>query len=119
MKFPAEMAGVSKHIATTSAMNPTLLLCLICTPVGLGLTAVTTGVPRVALFVIAVLPMLLAIWQIILFTLSDRDRLHNEKHVENKMMISRLGVRIGDETQEIILPASGERVDNPMIEGVQ
>jgi hypothetical protein len=116
MKIPSEMAGVSKHIATSSAMNPTLLLCLICSPICFVLSWMSGDFFRVGFFLAGLSPLAVGIWQIVRFTLIYPDRLQNDRHVENKMMISRFGSKNGDETLEVLLPATATVVDNPLLD---
>jgi len=116
VNYPAGIAGVSRHIATSSALNPALLLCAICSPICFTLSYFTDGLLRAGFFLAGITPLTIAAWQIVRFTLNDPDRLQNDRHVENKMLISRFGVRQGEVTHEVIIPPSGEQGPNPLAE---
>ena len=112
------LARVTKTVATSTALNPTLMLAAL-----LGLPCFLLGffspVPiSYLLDVCGVAVLVTAIWQIIRFTIHDPDRLQNDRHVENKMMISTLGGKFGDEKLEIAIPANAISTANPhMISG--
>jgi len=75
----------------SSAIKPILLLCGICVPTGLATAKLAVGVISYAGLGVAVVPLLFALWQISYFTINDRDRLHDERHLEAKMAIGLLG----------------------------
>ena len=55
--------------------------------------------------------------QITFFTLFDRDRLQNEVHVENKLLIAQGKPILGDKGRIIDVEPSGETMENPALEG--
>ncbi len=103
--------SVAKHIATSSAMNPSLILCATVSPLCFALSAWTASN---GYFVAACVPLAIACFQIIWFTFFDRDRLQNDRHVENKMMIMRDQITINspDGTRTITLPSSSVLTSN-------
>ena len=109
------VAGVTKSIATSSALNPTLILCAICTPTMLTAAYFATEPLSLMFSTFAFFPPVIACWQIVRFTLSDTDRLQNERHVENKMIISQQGTRIGSADTDIMLPANEVLQGNPAL----
>ncbi|GGE98297.1 hypothetical protein GCM10011404_34300 [Sphingomonas prati] len=55
--------------------------------------------------------------QVCYFTIMDPDRLQNEKHVEQKMMISRkINVIEDGKVSEILLPRHEQVIQNPGLE---
>lgn len=116
MAFINVPVGVSRHIATSSVLNPTLLLALICSPLSLWLASKSEDALRYLFFVVGVAPIAVGLWQIVKFTNGDPDRLQNDKHVENKMLIGLFGDKASGKPKEILIPHSGELIDNPEIE---
>ncbi|MDG2532088.1 hypothetical protein P6144_00360 [Sphingomonas sp. HITSZ_GF] len=108
------VAGAQRSITTSSALNPTLVLALICTPSFLVAAHWAQGWTQVALVVAALAPLILAIIQISYFTLTDPDRLQNEKHVEAKMALSQLAVRDGDQIKQVTIE-NGNLGTNPAL----
>ena len=110
------VAGAQRSITTSSALNPTLVLAGIVTPASLLVSQWAEGWPYVALLTLAIAPIVLAIWQIARFTILDPDRLQNEKHVEAKMAISRLGVMVDGKPREVVIDNTTLE-QNPALEG--
>lgn len=110
------LGQMSKSLRTSSALVPALLLTLICLPIGAAGASLTN--PPVQWFFVAVagLPPLLALLQIGFFTFVDRDRLQNEKHVENKIFLSKVQPEIGDASKVLVLDQEGKLVENPAAE---
>jgi len=115
---PANWAGQARHISTSSAMNPALLLCAICVPTGATMTVFGTDFVRLVGIVWSGLPLMMALWQLGYFTHSDRDRLQNERHVEQKMIIQgRIGMRSAGGIREFDAPPALPPVENPAVAG--
>jgi hypothetical protein len=108
---------VSARLRTSSAVVPALLASVIAMPIGaagliLGSEATQT------LFAICLLsPLAIALSQIFFFTFFDRDRLHNEEHLERRMLIGLDKPQIGDRSGVTIIEAEGLPVRNPSITG--
>ena len=61
---------------------------------------------------------LLAAAQIAFFTIFDRERLHSEKYLERKMLISKIAPQLGDAGTVIEMEGGGTPTTNPKaIEG--
>jgi hypothetical protein len=86
-------------------MNPSLILCGIISPLSFALSAWTGGN---AYFVVGCVPLAITALQLFWFTVFDRDRLQNDRHVENKMLITRnqIVVNTPDGKAPITLSAS-------------
>lgn len=108
-------AAASKHLASSSALNPTLSLSLVAVAGGYGLAYFAPPPMSYAAFVVGTLPVLIACWQIVRFTLIDPDRLQHDTHVENKMMISLIGENSDSGTKQIIIKNDTPMIDNPHI----
>lgn len=110
--------GVIRHISTSSAVNPTLVASIAAMVLGVG--GLTIG-PASASLVFAILtlaPLTVFLCQVIFFTFVDRDRLQNDKHVEQKMLISRgIGSMINGKPVEFQIPADSPIVSNPTYQG--
>jgi len=113
----ASWGAVLRHISTSSAVNPAMLVCIASMIFGfLGLEFAPTDVNWV--FIILILfPLVIFSAQIILFSLVDRDRLQNDKHVEQKMMISKqvIGEMRDGKPIEIRLPKNEQQSPNPQL----
>jgi hypothetical protein len=115
MKQGNHLAQITKRLKTSSAVVPALLLSLICTPIG-SIGAKFSPYPLNLIFVIlAVSPPLLTVLQIAFFTIWDRDRLHNEDHVERKMLITQTKPEMGDGHRVIEMTPNSELVENPSV----
>jgi hypothetical protein len=115
MKDINGIAGVTRSIATSSVINPTLILSAICTPLALSAGYFSDGLIKLFFLIFAAIPPGLACWQIIKFTKQDPDRLQNERHVENKMMISQMGARIGSDGKDMPVEIGGKLESNPAL----
>lgn len=106
--------GVIRHMTTSNAVNSALIATIAGMLFGtLGLRFGPEGAEW-AFYVILLAPLLVLLFQIILFSLVDRDRLQNDKHVEQKMMItSKIGYMKDGKPQEVEIPSSGILVQNP------
>lgn len=109
------IAGITRSIATSSALNPTLILAAICTPASLVLSRFSSGYEQVALLAIAGAVPLVALAQIVWFTIKSPDRLQHENHVENKMLISRMGENSNDGARQILIDNNTILTENPKI----
>jgi hypothetical protein len=95
-------------------MNPSLILCATVTPLCFFLAA-WSG--KGEFFAAACAPLAIASLQIAWFTIFDRDRLQNDRHVENKMMIVRdqIFVNSPDGSRAITLPATPVLTSNSAV----
>ena len=83
-------------LRTKSAVNPALIFAAICMLGGLA-GAIFAPPPLNYVFTaIAAFGVLIAAGQILFFTAFDRDRLHDEEHVENKMLIEAFAPILAD-----------------------
>jgi hypothetical protein len=64
-------------------------------------------------FAAALIPPIVAVWQIIYFTNRDPDRLQTEVHIENKQLISTIGDNSRLIDGEIIIRPGAPLIDNP------
>lgn len=110
--------AVLRHISTSSAVNPTMLVSISAMLIGyLGLQfAPDTASIVFSLLIIA--PLTVFLGQVIFFTIFDRDRLQNDKHVEQKMIIKN-GIEIKRAGKVITVDVpKGEGVStNPLAQG--
>ncbi len=100
-------------------MNPSLMLCLMVTPlsfaVGCALFYAQAITPAYFFVFIGFSPVAVSIWQLVKFTNNDVSRLQDGEHNENMFRLSQgIGVREGDTFTE--RPIAGELVGNPAIE---
>ena len=112
----SKIAGMSKTIATSSALNPGLFLSLVTMPIGATAALWTTNPILAMIFAsVAVAPPIIVLFQIVFFTIWDRDRLHNEKHIEKKMLIQRMPSEIGDRANAIPIATDSVLENNPAL----
>ncbi|MFL6856981.1 MAG: hypothetical protein ACJ8EB_03630, partial [Allosphingosinicella sp.] len=102
---------------SSSAMNPTLLMILLCTPWAIPAAYLSQYPANMFFMGLAGLPPLVGLLQIVFFTIFDRDRLQNDKHVENKMLIERIQGQLGDKAGEVTIDQSSPLSDNPRLLG--
>jgi hypothetical protein len=107
------LTELSKSLRTSSATSPALILTAICTPIALLLAFFSDPPLQYFFSAAAALPLALASLQILFFSFFDRDRLHNESHIENKMIIGRIEPQLGDANRTITLSPNGDLADNP------
>ena len=93
-------------------MNPALLALLLVTLPSLILLPVANGDLRYFFMLSAGLPIAVALWQIIRFTLKDPYQLRNDRHVE-RMTELRMGFQSEDGSLEIPMPADPLLIENP------
>jgi hypothetical protein len=110
MRQDQHLQTIATRVTTTSALNPALTLCLMVCPLLFGLSGVLfyagLTVPGSACICIASVPLLIACWQIVLFTLRDPNRLQREQHLENMLAIqNKIGVKEDGVVREIEIPA--------------
>lgn len=110
--------GVIRHFSTSSAVNPTLVATIVCAV--LGVPGIMFG-PAAAQSIFTALifaPLVVFLAQVVLFSLVDRDRLQNDRHVEQKMMIThKIGYMRDGEPAEMVLPKGELLTENPQLEG--
>ena len=100
-------------------MNPSLLLCLMVTPLSFtmsgGLFYAQAIIPACVFVCIGFSPVAVALWQLIKFTNGDVSRLQDGEHNENMFRLTQdIGVREGGTITE--RPITGDLVGNPQIE---
>jgi len=98
-------------------MNPVLVMCLIICPLALaaagGLYWGKHVLPATLFFVLACSPVAVGLWQLIMFTIKDPDRLQREQHVERMTEIrGQLTVRQGNEITAV--PVSNHLTSNTL-----
>jgi hypothetical protein len=107
------LTELSKSLRTSSATTPALILTAICAPIALLLAFFSEPPLQYFFLLAAAVPVLVTVMQILLFSFVDRDRLHNENHIENKMIIGRIEPQLGDAHRTITLPPNGNLSENP------
>ena len=110
------IAEVTKTLASKSSLNPTLILAAIVVPISLIFGFFSNGQPQLIFFGFAALVVLLAVFQIIWFSIFDRDRLDDHKHTENKMIIAQMRPHFGNSDDTNFIESDGALVENPMLE---
>jgi hypothetical protein len=111
------LAQVTKRLKTSSAVVPALIFSLIALPTAAaGLTFAPESV-RWLFIALVLIPLLLTAGQILFFTITDRDRLQNEEHVERKMLLATMRPEIGDANSTIEMDSDGRIVNNPSLGG--
>jgi hypothetical protein len=105
---------ISARLKTSSAVVPALLAAAISMSIGGAGLAISNGKHEVLFSICLLAPLAVLLLQITFFTLWDRDRLHNEEHIERRMMIDQERSIIGDnETRkQITLENSGHLIGN-------
>ena len=107
---------IIKTLRTKSAANPALMFAALCLAAGLP-GALLADMPVSYVFVgISVLGVVLAAFQILFFTFTDPDRLHDEEHVENKLLINAMAPMFGDAHKIIEVRADDTLTGNPQLE---
>lgn len=108
---------IIKSLRSSSGVNPALILAALCLGGGvLGAVFADTSYSRLFAGVVIV-GVAVAALQILFFTVFDRDRLHENKHVENKMMINRITPVLGDSDNVIELTSDKIAIENPSAKG--
>jgi hypothetical protein len=90
-----------------------LILAGICSAVALPGLLFGPDALAVLFTIILVVGLLIPASQIVLFTFIDRDRLHNEEHIERKMLLARMRPEIGDGSRAVEVIASERLIPNP------
>lgn len=111
----SQSADIVRHIATSSALNPSLIALAIIAIPSLALSNFASPPLSDYLFYLVAATTGVVLLQIAFFTIFDRDRLQSEKHVEHKILLSqqRFGVRDGNNTREIEIGHQGLLTENP------
>jgi hypothetical protein len=111
---PSPWVTFARQISTSSAVNPSLVLCAIVAPLCLLLAYLTEPPFNYGLASLGAAPILMTLWQIVRFTIKDPDRLQNDRHVEEKMRIGHLiGVNEGGQNRELPIALTPTMIDNP------
>jgi hypothetical protein len=108
-----QFAQVASRLRTSSAVVPALILAGICSAVALPGLLFGPDALAVLFTIILVVGLLIPASQIVLFTFIDRDRLHNEEHIERKMLLARMRPEIGDGSRAVEVIASERLIPNP------
>lgn len=114
----SHLSTIATGVSTTSVMNPTLTLCLIICPLALvgagSLYHFHQDIPASVMLAMAIIPMLIACWQLIHFTIKDPARLQREQHNERMLEIrQQIVVKEGDSIKQV--PISSNLTSNPQI----
>lgn len=110
------VSGSSVSVTTSSALNPSLVLCLVCLPTGLVGLMLGLETWHLLFGCLTFIPPLLTAAQIVWFTFFDRDRLQNERHVEQKMLIASRQA-FGDKAGIFEIPLNSQNlIDNPRLD---
>ncbi len=109
------LGSFSKHVASSSALNPTLLLSVLAVAGGYTLTYLMPPPLTYVAFTVGTLPVLIGCWQIVKFTNGDTDRLQHDTHVERKMLISLMGENSENGTRQVIIDHDSPLSENPQI----
>jgi len=117
----SHLATMATRISTSSAMNPSLMLCLMVTPLCFlaagSLFHLAQVLPALLFVLIGVVPLGIASWQLVRFTIRDPDRLQQERHIENKMLIQhRMGIKEDGQFREVPLALSDTLTGNPQVQ---
>ena len=115
MQGTDHLAQATKSLKTSSAVAPSLLLTVICTPLGMAASRLSPAPFDLIFAVIAIVPVVLTVIQIVYFTFREPDRLQNERHVEQKMLLSRIPPQMGDHSSVVELDSSQNLMVNPMM----
>ena len=106
--------GVLRQMNTSSAVNPTRIATIVALVVGAPCLAVSAPETRWIFAVIVLLPLVTFLCQIIVFTLYDRDRLQNDRHVEQKMIIqNQITLKHPEGKGASHVQLSGALIENP------
>ena len=109
---------LSARLRTSSAVVPALLAALISMPIGAGGLAFGPKEFSLVFLIVLIAPLTVLLGQIVLFSIFDRDRLHNEEHLERRMVIERTPAEIGDAKSVVILENKAVQLtENPSMEG--
>lgn len=108
------LAQITKRLNTSSALVPSLILSAIGVTLAVGGFLIAPDDLKAIVAGVGVIPLILSCIQIIWFSMFDRDRLQNETHVENKMLIARMPSALGDKDTIIHGDRHTKLIDNPM-----
>jgi hypothetical protein len=100
---------ISARLKTSSAVVPSLLAALISMPLGAAGLAIAPQF-AVVFSVVLLSPLFVMLSQIMFFTIVDRDRLHNEEHIERRMQLDHAQATIGDNRTGREVVIEGEAV---------
>lgn len=115
----SHLSTMARRLTTSSAMNPSLMLCLMVSPLSLaissGLFFAHAVLPAVLFISVGFAPVAVSLWQLVKFTNGDASRLQDGEHNEEMYRLSQsIGVRENDIITE--RPISGNLIGNPKIE---
>lgn len=106
--------SVIRSMTTSSAVNPALVIAVVCIVIGVPALALAPPAAATVISFVVVAPLCLLLLQLGFFTIVDRDRLQNDRHVEQKMLITKtIGYMKDGKPEQVQLPASEALVDNP------
>ena len=118
MTEPRQNFGqIIKTLRTKSAANPALIFAAICLAGGVPGALIADSPASLFFFGVIAIGILLAAAQIAYFTIKDPDRLQDEHHIENKMLINAITPMLGDADTVIEIDAQPVLSGNPQLEG--
>jgi len=97
----------------SSALTPALVLAGLSLAGGVAGIRLAPDTMKEAFVWLAVGGPILAAAQIAFFTTFDPDRLHSEKYLERKLLISKISPQLGDAGTVIDIEANSEPTPNP------
>lgn len=112
-----QIGQITKTFRSSSAAVPSLILSAIFGPISIVGSIIADGSTATGLAVTAIASFALPALQIIYFTFMEPDRLQNEEHVENKLLIAQGKMIRGDNQTMIDVSVDQTPVANPALEG--
>lgn len=112
-----QIGQITKTFRTSSAAVPALILSTIFGPICVVGAILAPEPLNIYLGCGAVGSFALPALQILFFTAFDRDRLQNEEHVENKLLIAQGKPILGDRGGIVDIEPTGDTIENPALEG--
>ena len=113
---PTDFGHIINSLRTKSAVNPALVFTALCLAGGIPGAIYAPEPFNTICAVLAVVGVITTAFQILFFTFFDRDRLHDEKHVETKMLINAITPMVGDADNIIEIDAEPVLSGNPQLE---
>ncbi len=117
MRKDPVIAHANSATKVSSALTPALVLAGSAIAGGVAGARFSPPEYQAYFVLLALIGPLLAALQIVFFTFFDRDRLHSERHIEQKMILSREVPQIGDANSVIELTPSSKLIENPGAKG--
>lgn len=108
---------IINSLRSSSGVNPALIFAALCLSGGISGAVFADSSYSILFGSVISIGVAVAAFQILFFTIFDRDRLHENRHVENKMMISRITPVLGDSENMIELTSDQIAIENPSAKG--